>query len=54
MSEDEKLIVKWLESPEGEYWSYHNHVLIYRPLVSVITDGVSSDLIADNNSLWRG
>jgi hypothetical protein len=54
MSEDEKLIVKWLESPDGEEWSRLAHTPLYGSLVSIVPDGVPSDIIGVNLTykLW--
>ena len=35
-------VIKWLESPEGEEWSFQHHSKLWRPLVLVIPDGSGS------------
>lgn len=35
-------VIRWLESPEGESWSFWHHSKIWRPLILVVEDGEPS------------
>jgi uncharacterized protein YegL len=35
-------VIKWLESPEGEEWSFFTHSKLWRPWILLLDDGEPS------------
>lgn len=51
MSEDEILIIKWLNSDDSDEWRTNTFMPLYRPLVSVVNDGNPSCLM-NFRTIW--